>query len=59
MEWTPVVPAVVVEVGWRHSSGGRFRHGVRLIRFRPDTPSAECTFDQIAGLAAAHPSASM
>ncbi len=51
MEWTPVVPLVVVEVGWRHSSGGRFRHGVRLIRFRPDKAAAECTFDQLAGVA--------
>ncbi len=57
MEWTPVVPLVVVEVGWRHSSGGRFRHGVRLIRFRPDKAASQCTFDELAGMAAAHDAA--
>ncbi len=47
MEWTPVRPEVVVEVGWKHASGGRFRHGVRLLRFRPDKAPRECTFAQL------------
>lgn len=47
-EWTPVRPEVVVEVAWRHASGGRFRHGVRLVRFRPDKLPSQCTFEQLA-----------
>jgi ATP-dependent DNA ligase len=47
MEWTPVRPVLVVEVEWRHASGGRFRHGVRIVRFRPDKAPEQCTFDQL------------
>lgn len=62
MEWTPVRPVLVVEVEWRHASGGRFRHGVRLMRFRPDKAPEQCTFQQIerpeaGGPAAAPPEA--
>jgi ATP-dependent DNA ligase len=62
MEWTPVRPVLVVEVEWRHASGGRFRHGVRLMRFRPDKAPEQCTFEQIerpeaGGPAAAPPEA--
>jgi ATP-dependent DNA ligase len=46
--WTPVRPEIVVEVGFDHVSGGRFRHGTRLIRFRPDKAPEQCRFDQIA-----------
>ncbi len=51
MEWTPVKPILVVEVGWRHASGGRFRHGVRIVRFRPDKAPSQCTFAQLGGAA--------
>ena len=57
MEWTPVRPVLVVEVEWRHATGGRFRHGVRLLRFRPDKDPAQCTFAQL-GEAAGAPGAS-
>ncbi|HET8540391.1 MAG TPA: ATP-dependent DNA ligase [Anaeromyxobacter sp.] len=46
-EWTAVRPVLVVEVGWKHASGGRFRHGVRLLRFRPDKAPEQCTFAQL------------
>jgi ATP-dependent DNA ligase len=46
--WTPVRPEIVVEVGFDHVSGGRFRHGTRLIRFRPDKAPQQCRLDQIA-----------
>jgi ATP-dependent DNA ligase len=46
--WTPVRPELVVEVSFDHVSGGRFRHGTRLIRFRPDKAPAQCGMDQIA-----------
>ena len=31
-----------------HVSGGRFRHGTRLLRFRPDKAPDQCRMDQIA-----------
>ncbi len=46
--WTPVRPEIVVEVGFDHVSGGRFRHGTRLVRFRPDKAPEQCRMDQIA-----------
>lgn len=54
MEWTPVRPVLVVEVGWRHASGGRFRHGVRILRFRPDKAPRQCTFAQLGEAAGEH-----
>jgi ATP-dependent DNA ligase len=46
-EWTPLEPALVVEVQYDHFSGGRFRHGTKLLRFRPDKPPPRCTFAQV------------
>ncbi|HWE47076.1 MAG TPA: ATP-dependent DNA ligase [Caulobacteraceae bacterium] len=46
--WEPVKPKIVVEVGFDHVTGGRFRHGTRLLRFRPDKAPRQCTFEQIA-----------
>jgi ATP-dependent DNA ligase len=45
--WTPVRPRMVVEVSFDHVSGGRFRHGTRLLRFRPDKAPEQCRLDQI------------
>jgi ATP-dependent DNA ligase len=39
-------PKLVVEVCFDHFSGGRFRHGTRLIRFRPDKAPWQCSMDQ-------------
>jgi ATP-dependent DNA ligase len=50
--WTPVRPELVVEVSFDHVSGGRFRHGTRLLRLRPDKAPAQCGMDQIAPTAA-------
>ena len=47
-EWEPLEPVLVVEVEYDHVSGGRFRHGTRYLRERPDKPPARCTMDQIA-----------
>ena len=30
-----------------HVTGGRFRHGTKLMRFRPDKAPQQCTFEQI------------
>jgi ATP-dependent DNA ligase len=46
-EWVAVRPVVVVEVGYRHASGGRMRHGARLVRLRPDKSPHQCTMDQL------------
>ena len=35
-EWVPLKPKLVVEVCYDHFSGERFRHGTRLMRWRPD-----------------------
>ncbi len=42
-EWTPVKPALVVEVSYDHFTGGRFRHGTTIIRWRPDKKPKQCT----------------
>jgi ATP-dependent DNA ligase len=46
-EWTPLRPEMVVEVSFDHVSGGRFRHGTRLLRFRPDKKPSQCGMEQI------------
>ena len=46
-EWTPLRAELVVEVSFDHVSGGRFRHGTRLLRFRPDKAPRQCGMDQI------------
>jgi ATP-dependent DNA ligase len=48
-EWEPLRPALVVEVGYDHMSGGRFRHGTRFLRWRPDKAPQQCGMDQLAG----------
>lgn len=50
-EWQPLAPRLVVEVQWDHFTGGRFRHGTRLLRRRPDKPPKQCTMDQIRKMA--------
>jgi ATP-dependent DNA ligase len=46
-EWQPVTPKIVVEVGYDHFTGGRFRHGTRFLRWRPDKDPRQCTIDQV------------
>jgi ATP-dependent DNA ligase len=46
-EWQPVRPELVVDVSYDHITGDRFRHGTRLIRWRPDKSLRQCTFDQL------------
>jgi ATP-dependent DNA ligase len=47
-EWEPLRPERVVEVGYDHFTGGRFRHGTRFYRWRPDKAPRQCTMDQLA-----------
>lgn len=46
-EWTPLRPELVVEVRYDHVTARRFRHGTRLVRWRPDKAPRQCRFDQI------------
>jgi ATP-dependent DNA ligase len=46
-EWTPVKPKLVIEVSYDHFTGGRFRHGTSLLRWRPDKKPAQCTLEQL------------
>ncbi|PDT52808.1 MULTISPECIES: ATP-dependent DNA ligase [Sinorhizobium] len=46
-EWEPVRPELVVEVRFDHVSSRRFRHGTKLMRWRPDKDPRQCTYEQI------------
>jgi ATP-dependent DNA ligase len=46
-EWHPLKPSLVVEVQYDHFTGDRFRHGTRLLRWRPDKAPERCTFAQL------------
>jgi ATP-dependent DNA ligase len=46
-EWKPLKPELVVEVSYDHFTGGRFRHGTKLLRWRPDKAPRQCTMDQV------------
>jgi ATP-dependent DNA ligase len=48
LSWVPVQPTEVVEVSYDQLTGGRFRHGTRFERWRPDKDAAACTLDQLA-----------
>ncbi|HZR29091.1 MAG TPA: ATP-dependent DNA ligase [Terriglobales bacterium] len=46
-EWVPLKSELVCEVQYDHFSGGRFRHGTKFLRWRPDKDPRTCTFDQL------------
>ena len=46
-EWEPLKPKLVVEVSYDHFSGGRFRHGTKFLRWRPEKSPENCTLDQL------------
>jgi ATP-dependent DNA ligase len=48
-EWEALDPKLVVEVRYDHFSGGRFRHGTKFLRWRPDKKPEACTMDQVKG----------
>ncbi|RAK58780.1 ATP-dependent DNA ligase [Phenylobacterium hankyongense] len=51
-EWTPLRPELVVEVRYDHVTGDRFRHGTKLVRWRPDKAPGQCTLAQLRAEAA-------
>ncbi|MFL6541467.1 MAG: ATP-dependent DNA ligase [Chthoniobacterales bacterium] len=48
-EWEPVDLKIVVEVTYDHFTGGRFRHGTKIVRWRKDKAPRQCTLDQVTG----------
>jgi ATP-dependent DNA ligase len=46
-EWKPLAPKLVCEVQYDHFTGGRFRHGTKFLRWRPDKNPEQCTFEQV------------
>ena len=46
-QWQPLKPKLVVEVCYDHISSDRFRHGTRLLRWRPDKAPRQCTLEQL------------
>ncbi|WP_410877179.1 ATP-dependent DNA ligase [Nocardia sp. A7] len=47
LSWEPLRPELVAEVRYEHVQSGRFRHGGRLARFRPDRTPDSCTYAQL------------
>lgn len=47
LEWEPLRPERVVEVGYDAMEGDRFRHTAQFIRWRPDRDPASCGYDQL------------
>jgi len=46
-EWERLEPKLVCEVRYDHFSGGRFRHGTKFLRWRPDKGPRSCTYGQV------------
>lgn len=46
-DWHPLKPVLVVEVQYDHFSGHRFRHGTRLLRWRPEKDPRSCRIEQV------------
>ena len=47
LEWIELRPELVVEVTFDHASGGRIRHGTKILRWREDKPPTECRLVQM------------
>ena len=46
-EWQPLDNKLVVEVQYDHFTNGRFRHGTKFLRWRPDKSPRQCTMKQV------------
>lgn len=47
LEEQPLRPELVAEVRYDKVQGHRFRHGTKLLRFRPDKDPAQCTWTEL------------
>ena len=46
-DWVAVKPKLVCEVEFDYFSQGRFRHGSKFLRWRPDKKPKQCTMEQV------------
>jgi ATP-dependent DNA ligase len=46
-DWVPLAPQLVVEIEYDHFTGHRFRHGTKLLRWRPDKAPRQCSIQQV------------
>ncbi len=46
-EWQPLAPKLVIEIQYDHFSGQRFRHGTKLLHWRPDKRPQDCKISQV------------
>ena len=46
-DWKPLEPKLAVEVEYDHFTGHRFRHGTKLLRWRPDKAPRRCSIKQV------------
>jgi ATP-dependent DNA ligase len=47
LEWISLRPELVVEVTFDHTSGGRIRHGTKILRWREDKAPLDCRLEQM------------
>jgi ATP-dependent DNA ligase len=47
LSWEALRPERVCEVKYDHLQGKRFRHAAVFLRWRPDKPAQDCSFDQL------------
>jgi ATP-dependent DNA ligase len=45
--WVPLRPERVAEVEYNQLTEGRLRHPAKLVRWRPDKPPDDCTYEQL------------
>jgi ATP-dependent DNA ligase len=58
-EWEALDPKLVVEVEYDHFTNGRFRHGTKFLRWRPEKAPRQCLMSQVAEARAEPPRAGM
>ena len=46
-DWERVDPVLVCEIQYDYFSQGRFRHGTKFLRWRPEKDPRQCMFDQV------------
>ncbi|WP_106639809.1 ATP-dependent DNA ligase [Allosphingosinicella vermicomposti] len=46
-DWQPLRSELIAEVRYDHVTGDRFRHGTKLLRWRPDKAPAQCRMEQL------------
>ena len=47
LEWISLRPELVVEISFDHVSGGRIRHGSKILRWRDDKEPKDCSYAQL------------